>query len=276
LDWSIVGVEVLGADSIATESERSITISNNVYGWQGAVKTFIEEKTELDFYVFHDTKTQGIIDANPNMTSMNNGRHDDIVFSDPLEDNIILDYLNSRWDTGYLNGTGTMTDPRYDRNGIGVMSTNPETVGPHTDEYDFDYETSHAAYTAGIGGFPVGDLNWFPDKLDEWANSSLSINEDIVDIAPSSFNLKQNYPNPFNPSTNIEFEMMVQSDIKIEIFDVTGGYITTLYKGFAGPGVHKLTWNGINDKGQIISSGVYFYKMTADNFVQTRKLLFAK
>ncbi len=112
LDWSIVGVEVLGADSIATESERSITISNNVYGWQGAVKTFIEEKTELDFYVFHDTKTQGIIDANPNMTSMNNGRHDDIVFSDPLEDNIILDYLNSRWDTGYLNETGTMTDPR--------------------------------------------------------------------------------------------------------------------------------------------------------------------
>ena len=112
--------------------------------------------------------------------------------------------------------------------------------------------------------------------MDEWANSSLSINEDIVDIAPSSFNLKQNYPNPFNPSTNIEFEMMVQSDIKIEIFDVTGGYITTLYKGFADPGVHKLTWNGINDKGQIISSGVYFYKMTADNFVQTRKLLFAK
>ena len=113
------------------------------------------------------------------MTSMNNSRHDDIVFSDPLEDNIILDYLNSRWGTGYLNDTGTMTDPRYDRNGIGVMSTNPETVGPHTDEYDFDYETSHAAYTAGIDGFPVGDLNWFPDKLDEWAITS----DDTLDVA---------------------------------------------------------------------------------------------
>ena len=276
LDWSIVGVDLLGENDVATEDQRSITISNNVYGWQGSVKTFIESKTELDFYVFHDTKTQGIIDGNPNMTSTNNSRHDDIVFSDPLEDDIILAYLNSRWDTGYLNETGVMTDPRYDRNGIGVMSTNPETVGPNTDEYDFDYETSHAAYTAAIDGLPVGDLNWFPDKLDEWANGSLNTKDDFADIAPSSFSLKQNYPNPFNPTTNIEFEMTAQADVMIEIFDVSGGYVATLYSGIANPGIHHLTWNGTNDFGQMISSGVYFYKMTSGNSVQARKLLFAK
>ena len=276
LDWSIVGVDLLGENDVATEDQRSITISNNVYGWQGSVKTFIESKTELDFYVFHDTKTQGIIDGNPNMTSTNNSRHDDIVFSDPLEDDIILAYLNSRWGTGYLNSTGTMTDPRYDRNGIGVMSTNPETVGPNTDEYDFDYETSHAAYTAAIDGFPVGDLNWFPDKLDEWANGSLNTKDDFANIEPSSFSLKQNYPNPFNPTTNIEFEMTEQADVRIEIFDVSGGYVATLYSGIANPGIHHLTWNGTNDFGQMISSGVYFYKMTSGNFVQARKLLFAK
>ena len=276
LDWSICGVDLLAADSVATEDERSIMIANNVYGWQGSVKTFIEGKTELDFYVFHDTKTQGIIDANANMTSMNNSRHDDIVFSDPLEDDIILAYLNSRWDTGYLNETGTMTDPRYDRNGFGVMSTNPETVGPHSDEYDFDYETSHGAYTAGIDGFPVGDLNWFPDKLTEWQNATLSIKNDVASVLPGSFELMQNFPNPFNPTTNIQFQLFDRMNVRLEIFDVAGKYVSTLFNGPKNPGLHQVKWNGTNDRGQILSTGIYFYKLTSKDFTQTRKLLFAK
>ena len=276
LDWSIVGVDTLGANSVAMESDRSIMIKNNVYGWQGSVKTFIESKPELDFYVFHDTKTQGFIDAHPNMTSMNNSRHDDIVFSDPLEDDIILNYLNSRWGTGYLNETGTMTDPRYDRNGFGVLSTNPETVGPHTDEYDFDYETTHAAYTAGIGGFPVGDLNWFPAKLSEWKDATLNIQEDVASALPTHFRLMQNFPNPFNPTTNIQFEILERTDIKLELFDVMGKNVATLFKGSKNPGLHQIKWNGTNDQGQLLSTGIYFYKLTSKNLTQTRKLLFAK
>ena len=280
LDWSICGVDLLGADDVATEDQRSITIKNNVYGWQGAVKTFIESKTELDFYVFHDTKTQGIIDGNANMVSMNNSRHDDIVFSDPLEDDIILAYLENRWATGptYLNETG-MTDPRYDRNGFGVMSDNPETVGPHTDEYDFDYETSHAAYTAGIGGYPVGDLNWFPTMLAQWEEGvilGVDNSEDIATLGPDEFRLKQNYPNPFNPTTNIEFELNNKSNVSLQIFDVSGNYVSTLFSGAKNPGLHKISWSGTNDAGQTVSSGVYFYKMTSGDITKTRKLLFTK
>ena len=169
-----------------------------------------------------------------------------------------------------------MTDPRYDRNGFGVLSTNPETVGPHTDEYDFDYETTHAAYTAGIGGFPVGDLNWFPAKLSEWKDATLNIQEDVASSLPTHFRLMQNFPNPFNPTTNIQFEILERTDIKLELFDVMGKNVATLFKGSKNPGLHQIKWNGTNDQGQLLSTGIYFYKLTSKNLTQARKLLFAK
>src|SRR4030042_2955222 len=59
-------------------------------------------------------------------------------------------------------------DPIADRNGIGTLAADPASFGPAEDPYDFDYNTDSLAYTHAEGGFPVGDLNWFPDKKAEW------------------------------------------------------------------------------------------------------------
>ena len=55
-----------------------------------------------------------------------------------------------------------------------------------------------------------------------------------------------------------------------------GNHVSTLFKGSLNPGLHQVKWNGTNNNGQILSSGLYFYKLTSGNFTQTRKLLFAK
>lgn len=88
---------------------------------------------------------------------------------------------------------------------------------------------------------------------------------------PQEFSLSQNYPNPFNPATKIRFELPKSSRVKLSVYDITGKEIEILVSEKLGAGGYEYDWNGIN-----LPSGVYFYKLTADNFVQTRKMVLVK
>ena len=93
-------------------------------------------------------------------------------------------------------------------------------------------------------------------------------------VLPESPILHQNYPNPFNPSTTIEFNLPAETDWKLEIYNVNGQKI----KGFSGNGIgsQAVFWNGTNNSGQIVSSGVYFYKLMASDVSNGRKMLLLK
>ena len=88
---------------------------------------------------------------------------------------------------------------------------------------------------------------------------------------PTEYELLQNYPNPFNPSTTIQFTLPEESFTKLEIFNVVGGKIETLVSKTLSAGIYKYKWDAAG-----YSSGVYFYRITAGNFVQTKKLLLMK
>ena len=88
---------------------------------------------------------------------------------------------------------------------------------------------------------------------------------------PKEFSLYQNYPNPFNPSTTIQFTLPKESFTKLEIFNALGQKVSTLVSENLSSGIYKYKW----DAGGF-SSGVYFYRIIADNFVQTKKLLLIK
>jgi len=88
---------------------------------------------------------------------------------------------------------------------------------------------------------------------------------------PKEFKLFQNYPNPFNPSTTIQFSLPKESFTKLEIFNALGEKVSTLVSEMLSPGVYKYKWDAYR-----FSSGVYFYRIIADNFVQTKKLLLLK
>jgi hypothetical protein len=93
----------------------------------------------------------------------------------------------------------------------------------------------------------------------------------ISQEVPSEFKLKQNYPNPFNPVTNFEFAIPKNSLVKLIIYDITGREIETLINGQLSPGTYKAEWNAIK-----YSSGVYFYKLSTDNFSETKKMILMK
>ncbi len=88
--------------------------------------------------------------------------------------------------------------------------------------------------------------------------------------------LFQNSPNPFNPETEVRFELAAPSTVSISIFDAAGRLVRTLVDESRTAGVHVLRWNGRDDAGQPVSSGVYFYRMRATAFGATRKMVLLK
>ncbi|KAA3614607.1 MAG: T9SS C-terminal target domain-containing protein [Calditrichaeota bacterium] len=98
---------------------------------------------------------------------------------------------------------------------------------------------------------------------------------------PQEFALHQNYPNPFNPETYIQFDLPDAADVRLNIFDVRGQKVRELVKNKANAGSHTVLWNGRNDYGIRVSSGVYFYRLEVrssnrKDFVLERKLLLMK
>jgi len=97
-----------------------------------------------------------------------------------------------------------------------------------------------------------------------------------VSAAPYEFNLSKNYPNPFNPTTTINYEIAVGSDVSIVIYDMVGREVKTLVSSFNNPGSYSAVWNAKNNEGLEVSAGMYVYKMIAGDFVKVNKMLLVK
>ena len=117
-----------------------------------------------------------------------------------------------------------------------------------------------------------GTYNYRLKQVDYNGNFEyFNLNSEIEIGTPNSFNISQNYPNPFNPSTKINFEMAKEGNVSIKVFDYTGKEISTLVNGFRSAGYYTIDFNAIN-----LSSGIYFYRMEANNFTKVMKMSLIK
>jgi hypothetical protein len=90
--------------------------------------------------------------------------------------------------------------------------------------------------------------------------------------APDKFALFQNQPNPFNPETKISYYLSEGCEVKLTIYNILGRRVKTLFEGHQNAGVKTLVWDGKNDQGEQLSSGIYFYRLQAGEFIQTKKM----
>ncbi|MCP4549903.1 MAG: T9SS type A sorting domain-containing protein [bacterium] len=97
-----------------------------------------------------------------------------------------------------------------------------------------------------------------------------------TNLLPSSAKLHGNYPNPFNPTTSIRFDLPVDGHAALSVFDAQGRLIKTLLNEMREAGSHAVTWNGCNEGGNRIASGIYFYNLTAGTYSETRKMIMLK
>ena len=115
--------------------------------------------------------------------------------------------------------------------------------------------------------------------LDFWVEMSYSGQLAIageIGLQPGQFKLHQAYPNPFNPTTTLKYEMGSAGPVSIDVFDVSGRKIRSLYNGIQIPGQHEVRWDAKDDRGRSMSSGVYLFNVNVGGKTQTAKTLLLK
>jgi len=93
---------------------------------------------------------------------------------------------------------------------------------------------------------------------------------------PSSHLLEQNYPNPFNPSTVIKYNLNNHENVRLIIYNSAGQSIRELINSAQDAGEHMVSWDGKNNAGMLLSSGVYYYQLCTDKYTQSKKMILLK
>jgi len=152
-----------------------------------------------------------------------------------------------------------------------------------SESYSFGRGPTFSAALSPDGGYvlagwiltPEDDLEVYivklaPDRI------PTAVDDDVTDLLPAGVALAQNYPNPFNPNTTIEFELPRRSRVKIEVFNLLGQRVRTLLDESKPAGSHRIEWAGTDNAGKPVATGVYLYRLEADDVVETRKMLVLK
>jgi len=190
--------------------------------------------------------------------------HDAYIGSDGLGwiDYITVGDATAIFDDG-SNVVGSTLDHSGTGGGIAVyLSFMADAAGDTLEDGSWDH-TEFAALLDGV-----------IDYLDI-TSPPVSVDEDITGL-PGEFALHQNYPNPFNPVTNLKFELPVAADVKLVIYNLVGQQVATLVNRELNAGYHNVLWKGTDAFGRPVSSGVYIYRIKADDFTSSKKMLLLK
>lgn len=178
--------------------------------------------------------------------------HQDVIMACRNDNLYVLDGMNGAIELQYPMNSGVLQ-------GATLAYTLP----------DMDNNNSYEILAAADNGKVVA--------LSGGSNAIVGVADDRPAI-PSQFSLDQNYPNPFNPTTNIGFEIPQRGGsergfTELKIYDVLGREIKTLVSEELSPGSYKVEWDGTNQSGQRVSSGIYFYRLVSGEFSQIRKMI---
>ena len=198
------------------------------------------------------------------------------------------------------DGSGAVTDSNsYSIKQIYDLSKAYTTVGGLFNEIytypgmDLDNDGNRdfvAAYKGWSGDSIPGESlakNGFHVFFFEWGDSATSINpadpttgftlKELTVITPDDYKLEQNYPNPFNPSTTIRFTLPISKTISLRIYNSLGQEVRTLINNESLPaGTHSVVWDGRDNNGNPVASGIYIYKLQFGNFSKSRKMMLVK
>ena len=257
---------LLAQVGLSSQSERRMEVRNNIHYYDDKVKAYIDKWWALDSVKIEpwmNERTQSWFDDDTNFPYLNNENviNEDPGFVDyPVPDSMIKKM--DQWRTDGKKTTWWWVDDDGDK--VGNATDRPN---------DLSYPTSSIAYTAADGGFPLGDLNWFPDKKAEWEATAI---DDRNSQVAKQFSLEQNYPNPFNPTTRIDYSLPQSAQVKLIVFNILGQKVRTLVNSKMNAGKHHVVWNGRDDAGRVLPSGVYYYQLDLDGTRITRKMVLMK
>ena len=262
---------------------------------------------ELDLAGYYDLPAGAVVPAGQEVSVMftvdMTGASSDGF--DSAEDSVYIK-LEDKW-LNYLQGFDDGQKFAATSNGDGSYSATVDFVGPLAWHMIYHWEfldMSESVIVSEGGGFGFGrfrarymhsnsdfDCSWgdwdFEDDtwqkdpplpVEEWDPDGVCIALSLVnDMVPTTFALSDNYPNPFNPTTNISFSIPMQLEVRINIYNIMGQLVANVTRAQLNAGTYNVQWNGTDQRGNMLPSGLYFYELEAGNeFRQIKKMTLVK
>jgi hypothetical protein len=269
-DWDNEHLAVFSIDTIPTdmatqfkisESDRCIDFSNNAYFWPQKIKDYWKTIDSLTPPVWMNERTKAMFNDKvhyPHLTANNN------IEADPGFNSSVMVMVDSAL-------TNIMTLRSGGKTHYYFFNPSGETIFPCRfplpEKLNYTNTTLQAA---AEGGFPLGDLNWYPEKKAQWKTWITDVEKTPAKV-PNNYSLEQNYPNPFNPSTIIKFQLSKAGMTTLKVYDILGKVVTTLINKEMPEGTHMATFNAAG-----LPSGIYFYRLESGSFSSVKKLMLIK
>jgi hypothetical protein len=180
--------------------------------------------------------------------------------------------------TNYIQaGSGNLdSDPLFADDQAGYLFEGSPCVDAGNP--DVQYEDLEDPYVSGTPLWPA--LGTLRNDMGAYGGQSQGIVVAVPDgdggQLPLSFALEPNYPNPFNPQTLIRYSVPVPTHVRVTIYNILGRRVRTLVDENRTAGTHSARWDGTNAQGHRVATGVYFYRIQAGDYTETRKMLMLK
>ena len=158
------------------------------------------------------------------------------------------------------------------------------TWSNNSDQKEVDFNPVDGQYVRLLAKSEVNGNNWASAaEINILVEGNITSADKLISL-PASFSLSQNYPNPFNPTTTISFavpyvetEHTVSLHVTLKVFDLLGREVATLVNEEKAPGNYKVAFDASHpEQGRSMTSGIYFYRLTAGDFVEIKKMLLLK
>jgi len=211
---------------------------------------------------FDKSQTAGSVNINSNIVAYNGTG---IWFADPSE-------INSDYNDFYGNGVNCA--PYYPTGNHELFNVDPLFVDELTGDYHL--QQGSPCIDAGNPDFPLDPDSTRADIGAFYYNQGVGIEGEPSADIPATFSLSQNYPNPFNPVTEIRYGLPEFAEVNLAIYNILGQRVITLVNGRQKAGYYTVFWNGKDEKGKVVTTGIYFYRIEADKFSETKKLILLK
>ena len=182
---------------------------------------------------------------------------------------------NSQIESWRLEFDGCMTKLRIQLPPVGVDSVAWQLIA--ADSFNVNLRKAYWNYQLLDGGSMRSMHNpKYSIDVVRYSRDALVGITPISGEIPVRFELTQNYPNPFNPTTKFKFSLPKFSEVKIVVYDIMGREVKTLINEKLETGKYEVDWNGTNGLGNTVSSGIYFYRIVAGDFVESKKMIMLK
>ncbi|MCG2715628.1 MAG: T9SS type A sorting domain-containing protein, partial [Candidatus Marinimicrobia bacterium] len=188
-------------------------------------------------------------------------------------ESILIQVLNVTVSKPFPDGSGNFCEFEINDGSGGVRVD--DAMSSFNGNLDSTYKADHTIEKLiGLGYYSYGDYKMLPRGYDDIIGHVTAV-EDEPHIV-NKYRLNQNFPNPFNNETTIRFAVASSDPVTLTIYNILGQPIRNLYRGAIIPGSYDISWNGRDNGGKTVSTGIYFYKLEGQDFSSTKKMLFIK